>query len=92
MPRKQCFQKFLDLNAGDSLGRQRALRYIHDPELVRARSGAAFRRYHARRPEHLSRADGVLEDEHIGDASIEGKLKKLVSRAKDFEAATPATH
>ncbi|HXX28531.1 MAG TPA: hypothetical protein VEI99_08685 [Terriglobales bacterium] len=65
---KQCFQKFLDLNAGDSLGRQRALRYIHDPELVRARSGAAFRRYHARRPEHLSRADGVLEDEHIGDA------------------------
>lgn len=26
-------------------------------------------------------ADGVLEDQHIGDASIEGKLKKLVSHA-----------
>ena len=28
-------------------------------------------------------ADGVLQDQHIGDASIEGKLKKLVSRARD---------
>jgi thiol-disulfide isomerase/thioredoxin len=27
-------------------------------------------------------ADGVLQDEHIGDASIEGKLKKMVSRAR----------
>jgi thiol-disulfide isomerase/thioredoxin len=27
-------------------------------------------------------ADGVLQDEHIGDASIEGKLKKLVAQAK----------
>jgi thiol-disulfide isomerase/thioredoxin len=27
-------------------------------------------------------ADGVLQDEHIGDASIEGKLKKLVARAR----------
>jgi thiol-disulfide isomerase/thioredoxin len=27
-------------------------------------------------------ADGVLQDEHIGDASIEGKLKKLVARAQ----------
>ena len=26
-------------------------------------------------------ADGVLQEEHIGDASIEGKLKKLVARA-----------
>jgi peroxiredoxin len=33
-------------------------------------------------------ADGVLQDEHIGDASIEGKLKKLVSRARDVQAAT----
>jgi thiol-disulfide isomerase/thioredoxin len=32
-------------------------------------------------------ADGVLQDEHIGDASIEGKLKKLVNRAKEVEAA-----
>jgi thiol-disulfide isomerase/thioredoxin len=31
-------------------------------------------------------ADGVLQDEHIGDASIEGKLKKLVARARDAEA------
>jgi peroxiredoxin len=33
-------------------------------------------------------ADGVLQDEHIGDASIEGKLKKLVSRARDARATT----
>jgi len=32
-------------------------------------------------------ADGVLQDEHIGDASIEGKLKKLVSHAHDLQAA-----
>jgi hypothetical protein len=32
-------------------------------------------------------ADGVLQDEQIGDASIEGKLKKLVSRAKEVQAA-----
>lgn len=30
-------------------------------------------------------ADGVLQDEHIGDASIEGKLKKLVSHARDVQ-------
>ena len=36
-------------------------------------------------------ADGVLQDEHIGDASIEGKLKKLVARAKELQLAqTPA--
>jgi hypothetical protein len=32
-------------------------------------------------------ADGVLEDEHIGDASIEGKLKKLAGRARELQAA-----
>ena len=32
-------------------------------------------------------ADGVLEDERIGDASIEGKLKKLVSHARELETA-----
>jgi thiol-disulfide isomerase/thioredoxin len=32
-------------------------------------------------------ADGVLQDEHIGDASIEGKLKKLVRRAQETQAA-----
>jgi thiol-disulfide isomerase/thioredoxin len=31
-------------------------------------------------------ADGVLQDEHIGDASVEGKLKKLIARAKEVQA------
>jgi thiol-disulfide isomerase/thioredoxin len=31
-------------------------------------------------------SDGVLQDEHIGDASIEGKLKKLVARAQEMQA------
>src|SRR5580700_4060509 len=30
--------------------------------------------------------DGVLQDEHIGDAAIEGKLKKLVARAREIDA------
>lgn len=29
-------------------------------------------------------ADGVLQDEHIGDASMEGKLKKLIARAREL--------
>ena len=33
-------------------------------------------------------ADGVLQDEHIGDASIEGKLKKLCSRAHELQSQT----
>jgi thiol-disulfide isomerase/thioredoxin len=32
-------------------------------------------------------ADGVLQDQHIGDAAIEGKLKKLVGRARELQAA-----
>ena len=32
-------------------------------------------------------ADGVLQDEHIGDASIEGKLKKLVAHARESPPA-----
>jgi thiol-disulfide isomerase/thioredoxin len=28
-------------------------------------------------------ADGVLQDEHVGDAAMEGKLKKLIARARD---------
>ena len=32
-------------------------------------------------------ADGVLEDQHVGDANIEGKLKKLIARA--VEAGQP---
>jgi thiol-disulfide isomerase/thioredoxin len=34
-------------------------------------------------------ADGVLQDEHIGDigdASIEGKLKKLITRAREIQS------
>ena len=30
-------------------------------------------------------ADGILQDERIGDASIEGKLKKLVARAREAQ-------
>jgi peroxiredoxin len=29
--------------------------------------------------------DGVLQDERIGDASIEGKLKKLLARAREMQ-------
>jgi thiol-disulfide isomerase/thioredoxin len=29
--------------------------------------------------------DGVLQDEHIGDADIEGKLKKLCAKAREME-------
>jgi hypothetical protein len=32
-------------------------------------------------------ADGVLQDEHVGDASIEGKLKKLCARARQLQEA-----
>jgi thiol-disulfide isomerase/thioredoxin len=31
--------------------------------------------------------DGVLQDEHVGDGSIEGKLKKLCARARELEEA-----
>jgi len=38
-------------------------------------------------------ADGVLQDEHIGDASIEGKLKRLVRRPPPLtRLATPCRH
>jgi thiol-disulfide isomerase/thioredoxin len=36
-------------------------------------------------------ADGVLQDEHIGDASIEGKLKKLCARARELEEVQRTT-
>lgn len=32
-------------------------------------------------------ANGVLQEEHIGDASIEGKLKKLVAQARELQVA-----
>jgi hypothetical protein len=35
-------------------------------------------------------ADGVLQDERIGDASIEGKLKKLISRARELQTQEKA--
>ena len=31
-------------------------------------------------------ADGVLEDQHVGDANIEGKLKKMIARANELAA------
>ena len=31
-------------------------------------------------------AAGILQDQHIGDAAIEGKLKKLVAQAPDMRA------
>jgi peroxiredoxin len=30
-------------------------------------------------------ADGVMQDEHVGDASVEGKLKKLLTRAREIQ-------
>jgi len=35
-------------------------------------------------------ADGILQDEHIGDASIEGKLKKLIKRAQEKQTQKAA--
>lgn len=32
-------------------------------------------------------ADGVLQEEHVGDASIEGKLKKLLAQARELQPA-----
>ena len=34
-------------------------------------------------------ADGVLEDQHVGDANIEGKLKKLVASAAELAKHKP---
>jgi thiol-disulfide isomerase/thioredoxin len=36
-------------------------------------------------------ADGVLPEEHIGDASIEGKIKKLLAHAREMQPAQPST-
>ncbi|HLW99250.1 MAG TPA: TlpA disulfide reductase family protein [Candidatus Acidoferrales bacterium] len=33
-------------------------------------------------------ADGVLQEEHIGDASIEGKINKLLARARELQTTT----
>jgi thiol-disulfide isomerase/thioredoxin len=35
-------------------------------------------------------ADGVLQDQHVGDASIEGKLKKLTARAQAVQTQMQA--
>ena len=34
-------------------------------------------------------ADGELEDQHVGDADIEGKLKKLIARAVELKNRAP---
>jgi thiol-disulfide isomerase/thioredoxin len=36
-------------------------------------------------------ADGVLPDEHIGDAAIDGKLKKQIARARELQAEVRTT-
>jgi thiol-disulfide isomerase/thioredoxin len=35
-------------------------------------------------------ADGVLEDQHVGDADIERKIKKLIARAVEMASRKPA--
>jgi thiol-disulfide isomerase/thioredoxin len=37
-------------------------------------------------------ADGVLQDEHIGDVSVEGKLKKQLARAREMQGAEKPPH
>lgn len=37
-------------------------------------------------------ADGVLQDEHVGDAAIEGRLKKLVANAREPQEADAQVH
>jgi hypothetical protein len=65
--------------------RQRALRYIDHPELARARMAPAVAIPHT----FTIDTDGVLQDEHIGDGSIEGKLKKLLAHARETQQAFP---
>ncbi len=36
-------------------------------------------------------ADGVLEDQHVGDADIEGRLKKMIAHAIEEQSDRPAT-
>jgi thiol-disulfide isomerase/thioredoxin len=35
-------------------------------------------------------ADGILQDQHVGDAEIEGKIKKLIARAQEANSKTVA--
>ena len=32
-------------------------------------------------------ADGVMRDEHLGDALIEGKLEELIAQAREMQSA-----
>jgi thiol-disulfide isomerase/thioredoxin len=36
-------------------------------------------------------ADGVLQDENVGDAALQGKLKRLVKRAREIQGAAAQT-
>lgn len=36
-------------------------------------------------------ADGVLQEEHIGDSAVDGKLKKLLERARELQSPDKAT-
>ena len=33
-------------------------------------------------------ADGVLQQKHVGDASIEGKIRKLLARAREMQQSS----
>jgi hypothetical protein len=46
---------------------------------------------HEIRPTFTIDADGVLQHEHIGDASIEGKLNKRVHRARELQTTVKQT-
>jgi hypothetical protein len=35
-------------------------------------------------------AEGVLEDQHVGEASIEGKLKKMIAYAVEMQNSKSA--
>jgi hypothetical protein len=37
-------------------------------------------------------ADGIIQDQHIGDASIEGKLKKLIAHARELKPPQDVTN
>jgi hypothetical protein len=40
---------------------------------------------------YTTNADGVLQGEHIGDSAVEGKLKKLLERARELQSQGTAT-
>ena len=103
---KARFEEYVKLKTSDDPNRQRALRYISRPELVRARLAPPFavttidgqkisrddtiaKLFGVRAIPHTFTidADGALQEEHVGDASLEGKIKKLLARAHEMRPA-----